>query len=224
MVMVRRPARRRTFNPRTGGFLGIENKFFDSENTAASFSTAWILMNPSLTSKLTAMAQGDGPQERDGRKYSMTSIHIKGFINVPPVESNTAPAGDTIVRLVLVWDTQTNGAELTPADVMLTGVSNNVNSFRNLQFTSRFKVLWDKTFNLVVSRAGMNEGSANLFGAGIVRIPFKINKTFKTPISVTRSGSTANISNVTDNSISIIGVGITSTPTLTYEARIRFVG
>ena len=213
----------RARNVRTGGFLGLENKFFDVEDNADAFTTSWATMEPTTTD-LTAIGQGDGESNRDGRKYEITSIHIKGFIRRPATESNTGPVSDSLCRIALVWDQQTNGAELTATDVMDASGTNDEQAFRNLQFTRRFRVLYDKRFRVNANQGGMNEGAINLFANGGIVIPFKINKTFKTPIQVTMSGTTADIANVTDNSIHLIGCASDALCTLSYQCRTRFRG
>jgi len=210
-------------NARIGGFLGIETKFFDVEAENDAFTATWAAMEPATTN-LTAIAQGDGESNRDGRKYAIKSIHIKGFIEVPQQESQTAPIADQYCRIVLVLDTQTNGAQLTATDVMDGGLAEDTLAFRNLQFSKRFIVLFDKKITLHVGRANMNEGAVNLFASPTIRVPFSYNKTFSTPIQVLMSGTTADIANVTDNSIHMIGVSESTIATLSYQCRTRFVG
>lgn len=216
--------RRVTRRPVTkAGFLGIETKFFDTEATNDAFTTTWATMEPATTN-LTAIAQGDGESNRDGRLYAIKSIHIKGFVTTAIVESSSTPLGDEAVRFCLVHDTQTNGAQLTATDVMDGGGGVDILAFRNLAFTKRFKVLFDETLNIKQARAVMSEGGVNLFATGISREMFKINKIFNPPIMVTMSDTGADIANVTDNSIHMIGVGRTGNGLLTYQCRVRFVG
>ncbi len=218
----RRRKRKPRSNARTGGFLGMERKFFDVELNADQFSTTWATEEPATTN-LSAVAQGDGESNRDGRKYVIQSIHIKGVLGAAVQESQTTPPSDIFARLVLVVDTQTNGAQLTATDVMDGGQTNDVLSFRNLQFTKRFKVIWDRTF--VIKRPNTNEGAANLFAsASVVTGSFKINHAFKGGLSVTMSGTTADIANVTDNSIHMIAVADSTAGLISYQSRIRFVG
>lgn len=152
------------------------------------------------------------------------SVHLKGTVDTDSVESNASPLPDQILRLALVLDTQTNGATVTAANVMDAGGTADVFSFRNLQYTSRYIVLWDRTFVMKASQANMNEGGANLFSVAPVKMHFSVNKVFKTPINVQMAGTTADMANVTNNSLSIIGVGDNTTGNVAYQCRIRFVG
>ncbi len=208
-------------NDRTGGFLGLELKFFDTEVTNTVFSATWAALEPATTN-LTAIAQGDGESNRDGRKYTIKSLHIKGFLETAVQESQTAPLSDILVRMVLVHDTQTNGAQLTATQVMDAGGTDDINSFRNLQFTKRFRVLHDKTHRIM--RNNTNEGAVNLFASAQTEYPFTINKTFKNGIQVLMSGTTADIANVTDNSLHLIAITTSTAALMNYQCRVRFTG
>ncbi len=208
---------------RDAGFLGVENKFFDVEADADAFAVTWATMEPATTN-LTAVAQGDGESNRDGRKYAIRSIHIKGFVKFPAIESANAPVDDRLCRIALVLDTQTNNAQLIATNVFDGGQTDDVLAFRNLQFTRRFRVLMDKTIRVPVAQGSLNEGAVNLFAAPGTTIPFTFNKVFKRPVQVLMSGTTADIANVTDNSIHMIGVALDTSTALSYQCRIRFVG
>lgn len=207
-------------NLRTGGFTGLERKFFDIDQVSA-FNTSWAV-EENATAALSAVGQGDGESTRDGRLYNILSLHIRGFIIMAAAEASVTPLGDEICRLVVVWDKQTNGALLTATDVMNVSPTDDVNSFRNLQHTKRFHVLKDKKW--LVRRQGLNEGAINAFAAGPRKIPFSWNFTFKEPIRVTMSGTAADIANVTDNSLHLIGIATSTSVTYSYTSRIRFTG
>ncbi len=214
-------------NVRTGGYEGREMKFVDYNKAADAFTVQWTggEMEDSTALSLSAVAQGDGESQRDGRVYHIHSVHIRGFIDVPVVEGATAPVGDILARLAMVWDTQTNGAQLNAEDVYLgVGAGEDVNSFRNLQNSKRFIVLKEKMLRLPRANAQMNEGSINLFANGDLKIHFTFNKKFNTPIKVRCSGTTAAIASVTDNSIHLIGTATATALKLTYESRVRFTG
>ncbi len=210
-------------NARTGGFLGLERKFADFQLTNTAFGTSWVPMQDGTIKCISGVAQGDGESERDGRLYTLTSLHIRGFIEILGTEGQTAPLGDHLARVVIVLDTQTNAAEVTATNVMDAGQTDDINSFRNLQFTKRFRVLKDKTFR-IPGQAGSMTSGANVFDQGPVKIHFKWNFNFKTPIRVICKATTNVIGAITDNSIQVIGVGDTALTLLNYQARVRFLG
>ncbi len=213
----RAPARLR----RRGVGIGNELKFFDVETAVDAFAVTWETIEPATTN-LTAVAQGDGESNRDGRSYVIMGINIKGFISIAVSEAQTAPVGDQLARLVLVWDKQTNGAQLTATQVMDGAQTDDINSFKNLQFTKRFVILKDQTW--MVRRVGLNEGAVNAFAAGNRSLPFEWNINFRVPMEVTMSGTGADIANVTDNSIHMIGVATSTIVKASYQCRIRFRG
>lgn len=206
---------------RTGGFTGIERKFFDTEINAQALATDWAATEPATTN-LTAIGQGDGESERDGRKYIIDSIHVKGFFHTAAVEAQLNPHDDLTWRFCLVIDKQTNGAQLTATDVMDGGATADVNAFRNLQFTKRFIVL--KDIKMMLSRNTQTSEALNSFSAGSQIKNFHWNVNFPGGMAVTMSGPTANIANVTDNSIHIIGVTTSALVLVTYTCRVRFRG
>ncbi len=212
----------RRLNVRTAGFLGIERKFADFEAVGDAFTTSWATMQ--AIDSISAVAIGNTESTRVGRVYHITSLHMRGEVILTLQESNATPISAVTCRVVIVHDTQTNGAELTATDVMDAGQTDSHLAFRNLQNTKRFRILMDK---VMVLRPGlMNEGAVNLFASGQTRIGFKFNRTFKKPIKVLCKGTTAVVASITDNSFHVIGISSTASgaPLLSYQARIRFTG
>lgn len=221
-------ARFRNRNMRSGGFLGIERKFEDKERTAVATVAVWAggELDPATEDCLSGVAQGDGEQERDGRRYVIQSVHIRGRLILPSLKAQTSPAGDVFVRLALVWDKQTNGAKLNAEDVFkapATGTQSTM-AMRNLQYTGRFKVLKDKRIKLDVSKAIVSDGTANSFSWGQIEVPFEWNVHFKRPIAVLCSAGGSTVASVTDNSLHLVGCSDNTTCTIEYESRIRFEG
>ncbi len=212
-------------NVRTGGYIDIENKFLDLERVSDNFTTTWDTMDPDDAGTiqcLSAVAQGDGESNRDGRVYHINSLHMQGTVTVNATEQSLFPGTDLIARIVVVWDTQSNGAQLTATDVMDGGQTVDVHSFRNLQFTKRFKVLFDRKILLKIQTT--NEGVINSFATSDMSVLWKFNHKFKKPIKVICNGTTGVIASVTDNSLHCIGVATTATVQLNYQSRIRFTG
>lgn len=221
----------RTRNIRTGGFEGIENKYVDYSVNAQALATAWTSgeLDPATTLCLNAVTQGTGQSQRDGMVQTINAVHIKGFLQAAATESITTPPSDMIVRLALVVDSQTNAAQLAAENVFDPAANNDIDSFRNLEYTHRFKVLKDKMIRIPVASAAQNEGAANLFASGAVRIPFKFNYVFKRPLKVRYSTSAdpATIAEIVDNSIHLVGVyssAYSEAPSISYDSRVRFTG
>ncbi len=229
MTTRRRKRKRRRFpakrtNVRTGGFLGLEMKFADIETNSDAFATTWATMEDATNDSVSGVAQGDGESQRDGRKYLIHSIHIRARVFKVFTESQAAPLGDIEGRICLVWDTQTNGAQLTATDVMDGGQTDDTLAFRNLQHSKRFRVLWDKSWKLSLNNQ-TNEGAINLFANGTVTTPIMtFNRRFKTPIPVICSATTAVIAAISDSSLHVIGVANDAAALLNMQIRLRFTG
>lgn len=222
-VIYRQPVRRR--NSRTGGFLGIEYKFLDCTKSFTTIAnTEWQVQVPTSgsTGCISVPAQGDGESNRDGKNYAITSVHFKGAWKYLESEAATDPHDDIMCRLVLYIDTQTNGAVATGTDIMDSGATHNNLAFRNLQYSKRFKILYDKS---MVVRPKDLVAATNSFSTGDGKWIFSFNKKFKVPMRVSCDGTTADVADCVDNCIGVaVCVDKANFLQLGYESRIRFVG
>lgn len=201
-------------NFRTGGFLGIETKFLDSAISGIEIPTtfATAVLDPTANS-LCAIAQGDGESNRDGRQVTLKSLHVKGNIKHLGTDGST-------VRILIVQDTQTNGAQMNGKDLILdtTDTSARPFGFRNLEKVSRFKVLYDQTFSM--NQTPLYNGTTIL---GSSTRFFKTNITLPA-VKVNYKATTASVSSITDNSFHILAVSSDVNDALEYNCRVRFMG
>lgn len=178
--------------------LNVEFKEHNVQATAEALPTTGII------TQLTNIAQGDTKSTRDGDQVKLTQIYVNGIIQ------KHASATATSVRILLVMDKQTNGAIYTLADLLEdTSASDNIVSANNLDNKFRFKVLYDKVFN--VSNSGES------------RRKYKIFK--KLPIKIRYDGNAGDITDITSWSLSLVAIAdeATNTPGHTFFARLRFV-
>lgn len=215
-------------NAATMGYMGIEKKFYDTSFsgtlTAATDATGGEF-DPSTTSMITTPDQGDGPSQRDGKRITCKYIEFKGALSVAAAELQANPTGYNKVFLALVLDTQSNGAQMNSEDCFKnTAASANTNAapLRNLLFGSRFKVLKQKVFDLtpqtlshfaVDSFAWAGRQQEFHWYVPLNDMPVNFNL-----------GTTASIANVIDNSVHVIAFSTSTAVSLTYNARLRFVG
>ncbi len=220
----RRPAKRykphprpRRANLRTGGFLGMELKFIDTGIASETVTSAWAVLDPALTS-LAPIAQGNGMSNRDGIKAIIKSVFIHGqaIWDQDTVMDQPGP-----MRIVLVQDQQTNGAVLSPGDVMVTGgLGQQISAFRNLQYTQRFKVLKEVWINPPTFQAEGNGTNSKLGGAFVPFVMHVPNLNMK----VQYKGTTGAITDITDNSLHLmVCYGGTRPAELQYKVRCRFL-
>jgi len=222
-------------NARTGGLLGIETKFLDIPMTTRSFVTSVDAtggeLQPSsvVTGCLSAPAQGDGAQNRDGKKIIIKSALIQGNITFEAEEGITAAPLACTIYLALVQDTQTNGVTINSEDVFTNPVGSALsaaNPFRNMSNTQRFKVL--KTFQYTVDTPSMANdtgatGGITFFGK---TIPFDISWKGMIPVNFTAASTSADVANVVDNSLHLIGFANNTgwASSVQCNTRIRFIG
>lgn len=223
----RRRLRRR--NVRTAGFLGIEYKFLDSGRASMALvsptDATGAEADPATVNCLNAVAQGDGPSDRDGRVYTITSVQIRGRAVLASQINQTAADDIPYVYIALVLDMQTNGAQLNSEDVYTNPIASSgmaVCPFRNLQYSKRFRVLATRVMNLPMpslSYDGTNmeqSGSSSYFSMNVNNLRIKVDT----------KGTSANVTDIVDNSLHLIAFcsSTAGSPTLSYNSRVRFVG
>jgi len=222
----RRSTRRRTTVPRrnrgylrTGGFYGRyrhrhyqpsqEVKFFDAELFGTGGQATVIPAAGTITPSINLVSQGVTERTAVGRKYTIKSIHVKFFMDLP----STIDPDDTTdsIRLVVYLDTQANGATALVADLLQDATV--WNSFNELSNSLRFKILMNKTVTLT------SRGSdASTFAK--VQTNRMFNKKCNIPIEYTLTGGA--IGTIQSNNIGIMAITEGGLIRLLVQTRIRF--
>lgn len=213
-------------NYRTGGFSGLEVKFFDSSITNANPSVAVDMsggeVDPVTVACLNAMTQGNGASQRLGRHISMRSISVRGRVSLPQVEAETFPPGNVHVLIVLVLDKQTNASQMSSEDVFVNesaSVNTNASVFRNMQHTDRFTVL--ATRKMIIEPHIVNEGAVNAFAHGQEEKTFSMHvKLRNKKVLFADAGGT--VSNIQDNSLHMLFFANDNALNIDYNARLLF--
>lgn len=219
-------------NQRTGGLLGIEKKFLDIARTSATIAAPTdatggaIAPSSIVTGCYSAPAQGDGPTNRDGNKIVIVETNFIGAITCAAQADQTAADVTTFVFICIVQDMQTNGAVLTSESVWTNptaSASTAATPFRNMSFTSRFKILAMKKIKLPMPT--LTYDGTNIEQTGF-HVPFQLKWKGKIPVTFTTASTTADIANVTDNSIQFIAFTTNQTlaPQIAFNCRTRFYG
>ncbi len=205
-------------------YLGslTEMKSADFSTAGDAFATTWTSMEDGTILSVSGIAIGTADDQRIGRRILIHSIHIKYRMHVNASEMQTTPPPDLIGRMALVLDSQTNKAQLTATDVFTVGPPD-FQAFRDLDHTSRYRVLLDVPFK--IPSVGINEGASDLFAQQNATTSIRsFHKKFPKPIPVLYDGDTNVIGVTTDNSFHIIGVANQTTALLTYVVRLRYTG
>lgn len=157
------------------------------------------ITNAGVVTQCSNIAVGTGYAERIGHSIKVTSLYARGTI------SKHASATATSVRIMLVMDAQTNQAVFAVTDLL---ESAGIHTYRNIDNTSRFKVLADK--KLIVDSTTPKK---------FFSIFKKINQ------HVRFDASTSAIADITQASFAIVMIGseATNEPTVYMNFRLRFV-
>jgi len=265
-------ARTRAYaNIRTGGLLAIERKFSDfcyvptgltnggtgvGQNTASSFAPAilnpfvyrsavGVIYNTNISpGALNNVGIGDTGSDRDGRQIICDSIHLRGFVRINSQFDWTTTDTCPIVNLVLVLDTQTNGALpgggavfVNPGDFTAYGASTCGSPFVNLSNSKRFRILKHirrmvvpPTVTSLTSVANVPTHLACIGGfPWAMDVPLKGMKTnfvADLPIATAAGTGQATVASVGDNGVFLFGWvdGAANCVVCDYSSRFRFRG
>jgi len=229
VMAVEQPARRK--RSRSNASLATEKKFLDNSlvNQALVAGTGWAAaeLDPATTLCLTAPAQGDTASSRDGKQIIGKYLVIKGQIYSSTSEAVADPPQPTQVYLAVVLDKQTNNAQLNSEDVMINvAADNGLNPYplRNLNFGKRFKILKEECW--VMDNTTFTTAAANSFSKSGRAVNFNWYIPLKDLRINFNSTTTGVIGNVLDNSVHLVGIANSTieAPTISYQARFRFIG
>jgi len=200
---------------RTGGFygpynrpvgLGPELKTIDISTTSISpvaVAGATVLLN--------GVAQGSDYTNRIGRKTVMKSILFRA--NIYPKVDTASPVGATI-RIMLVYDKQTNGALAAVTDIL------NAATYlqpTNLNNRDRFKILMDK---FVTTNANTTAGGNQTVAGGGTRL---VKKYIRCEHDVIFGGTGATVGDIQSGSLFMVTISSSATYALDYNVRTRFI-
>ena len=204
-------AARMVANAATAGFLGIEKKFYDTKLGDTAILANTDLTNgeydPSATSMISTPTQGDGEQQRDGKRIVIDSLIIKGHVVRPANETISDPHEAQKVFVAVVLDTQTNAAQMQSEDCFKSLAAEarmNCEPLKNLLSGSRFRILKSQVFDVTPNTLTGTISTGPYAHYGVQReidwyIPFKGGL----PVNF-NAGTTASVANVVDNSIHVI--------------------
>lgn len=193
-----------------------EKKYFDTSLTALALTLAGTgTVYPSMA----LVSVGNTANTMIGRKITVTSIHVRAYI-LAPQESGTLAALNAGAehRLDLFIDKQPLGATATIANIYETST---INSFLDLEHSSRFKLL--RTHNKPLNRTPIFNGTAGTFnlGADLQPVDFHVNCNEKIEYE-TQAGIGRVIGEITTNNIFLAGFSTTNSSSVVGFVRIRY--
>lgn len=221
-------------NIRTGGYVGKELKYFDTEHSQIALSNTF---GPSAEfsgprGTIFCPVNGSGVNERVGRECTIQSIHVRGVLYIES-ESFTPsnPAPDAYFTVWLVEDRQTNSAGLDTSQVFKDVGSSSLRTmvYNNIENSHRYRVLKKKNVRIKRDLTTYVDTTPSLrIGGSGATAYFDMN--WKGKITVKFNGSSlpnGNVADVNNSSIHIIAIrnnGFGDLNELFLNSRVRFVG
>lgn len=147
---MRRP---RSFGAMGKRTVGRTRGFWDPRTQQSDWVTNQKILDPVVSTSynvttsasiilLNGIAAGDDSDQRDGRRVTLDSVSIRGDLFYA-VTTSAHPAD--MVRMMLVYDKQANGAAPAITDILINA---NADSHYNQNNMGRFEVLWDQVWTL----------------------------------------------------------------------------
>lgn len=200
---------------RTSGYAGRfgaggELKFKDTTYSASAPATTGTITNNTLVGTI---AEGTGESERIGRKITVRSVFVKGWVYLP--SGTTLNSSGDIVRIIVYQDKQANGAAATVANIL---DSTDVLSFMNLENSLRFRILKEKV--IAVNTMGLGAFTGPTYGVAEKFTHFKMAIKCNMPIEF--KGNTPSVADLTSNNIGIMAISESAVATLQYYVRVRY--
>ena len=213
------PRRKAVHMVQNAAALRRELKYARAEYEGAVVGTVLGSESDPTAGSLSAVSTGTGESNRIGRVIFVKSIYVKGHINIATL-SLLGSIG--YVRLWLILDKQTNGAQLNAEDVLSDPTSTNLDSdaMQNLKYSDRFSVVKQLCIPIVPTNTAGN-GTAN--DSGSIDVPFQLYHKCNTK-QEHKSTSSA-ITDVTTTSYHLIAIksaNLTSSTNLRYVSQMRF--
>lgn len=218
-------------NIRTGGLLSIERKYFDTSLVSSALANPSDAtggeLNPATILCFNGVPTGDGATNRDGMEISMQQLEIKGTIQVPSQANQTQADTVPMVLLSVVLDTQTNGTDINSEDVYTNPAASTLLAaapLRKMENRKRFRVLKQRVLSLRMP--SVTYDGTNMEQTGY-SVPFKFFIRLNGLKTQFKTGTTTGYyDTIIDNKICLIGYcnSTSLAPTVSYNARLRFVG
>ncbi len=188
----------------------IDLKFID-----ATLNDAVVTTTGDVFSQLFIIPDGDTQSQKEGLKVTLKSVQIRFQLTIP---STTVVADATdILRVILVKDKQANGALPAVIDILNTAT---IQAFKNLENTSRFVTLFDKTL-AISSMGGFGDGTTN------ATLPntkwWQFYKKLNYPIFYNNSATTGAVTTINSNNLVLMTISEAGKVGLSLRIRIRYM-
>ncbi len=203
---------------RTGGFYGRfsgrsqEMKFHDIDANQGTIALAGNILNGG---SINLIGQATTESTRIGRKCTIKSILWR--YNITTLQQSDMTAEDT-VRVIMYLDKQANGATATVANIL--APDSTYQSYNNLQNSSRFRILYDKTHTMNPKNAAGN-GSSNFTGQHAINSSFY--KRCNIPLEFSGVANPSVLTEVRSNNVGVLLISkVNNISAFDSKIRLRF--
>ncbi len=178
-------------------YVNTERKYIDGGIAGEVNTTGAVTF-------INGLAQGTTVLQRVGDQVKFTSLHLKYFMG-----HNAAGAQDQYIRIIALIDFQVNGVIATVAQILESAI---VNAHREIDFSRRFHVLYDKMHAMAPAGASTNN----------------INDVYlKMDLKPEYFGTAATIAAINTGAVYILTISNIATasepPTINIQTRMRFI-
>lgn len=209
--------------PGTADWLGSEvlcSSYIQSDGTTVGAYTDAALIPSAI---------GSGYGQVNGSKYFLKGLTVRGEVQSGVLSDQADVVVARTIRIVLVHDTQPNGAQAQGEDVFtdLGSAAQCVYSFLAMGAGAggRFRILADRVISLQPAVAGTDGASTN--SQVFETKPFMLNANFRSPLQVClkANSATPTTASLSNNNIFMLAHvnGATPTNILNFACRARYV-
>lgn len=209
--------------PGTADWLGSEvacSSYIQSDGTTVGAYTDAALIPSAI---------GAGYGQVNGSKYFLKNLRVRGEVTAATLADSTDAVSARVVRLVLVHDTQPNGAQAQGEDVFTDLGSAAQCNYSFLAMGAgaggRFRILAERIIVLQPQVASPDNaaGGASTSSLAWETKPFVLNASFRSPLQVClkANSSTPTVASLSNNNIFMLAHvnSATAVPSLTFASR-----
>lgn len=197
--------------PTRPSYCSPERKYFDaswSGQNIPPITTIWgnssIINTGATVPSLVLPRGGTDVNQRIGNKIALSKLVVRFWIDTPIYTVDSIVPSAQIVRVMLVQNRQTNGAQCDAVDVILSDGTDQpmLLGFQNTGKFGKVRVLRDMTRKIPERPIAFTSSSQTRTAGGMIYGKFVV--TWKKPLTVRFQGDAGTIGDVLDNSFFIM--------------------
>ena len=177
------------------------DNYINTSGAAAAYTDSCLLPT----------AVGSGYGQVNGNRYKLKKVRVRGtgFTNIQPDQADALNAAQ--VRMLLVMDTQPNGAQAQGEDVIqdIGDSLENIHAYIKTSSTSgRFQVLKDKRFLLQPAIMGTDGANTNSITFNSFKFDFTYKPKMPRIVNIKAGNSTPTVAGTVDCNIFLLCFGL----------------